>query len=493
MPANTSNKGLEIKVPKYATEIVLSIKPQHAEKIYAGVKKFELRKALPSRVPRKIYLYETEGTGAITGHIIIDRTLSGKPSLVWREIEGKGIERDRYNKYYQEQTQACVYGIQHAVKYEEPLSLTALKQIFDFKPPQHFTYLSLMPNLASHLNDLSMESLLNNETLEKISVRLLEEANYEDFTFLVDKSISANYANTGLSYPAKLIAQFKHKEAGLSLTTRRKFIFEIVEEKEVAGYLVLTQKNTGAYKTAPFCLHETFVNKGIGPKIRSLIHQIVQKHGGRKVYCTVPTSNKHAINYLLTSNYQIEAHLINHYHNNHSDVVYGYNLSLAGEIEHHAPRPETTVSKAKLHQRLTPTLKEQINEHAVRLLSECFAPQYTNYILEKVKSGKIHLLAYDQPIGIIALLEPKTNQTVRIHIYLEKHHAETLKKLITLAELEATSRFNAKKIFTTVDVLDFELLPTVLGLGYRPEGVLKSVHNLGNNMMILSKFLEPKT
>lgn len=482
-------QSFELKVPVDQTEIILTIKSMHSEKIYLGCKKFELRKSLPRSIPRKIYLYETEDTKAITGHVIIDKVLTGDPKKVWREIADKGIEKDRYNAYFDGQSVACVYSILHAVKYKNPIGIDILKKEFSFNIPQHFTYTESFPELSSYLNDYSLNQVLIKEDLDGLRLDLLSETNESDFSDLVDKSISKNYADTGKYYPLKLLDQYKNKKASGSLTLRRKYIFEIVKSNNLYGYIVITQKITGAYKTAPFCLHDKYTGQGIGPKIRRLIHSIVQKHGGRKVYCTAPTANQTALNYLLSSNYQIEAHLMHHYHKDHSDLVYGYDLTLATDIKKLEVRPmvRSNTSKANMVHSWSTDVENNIKLCLRTLMSDHMANNYFQKLKVRISSKDFLVLAYENPVDIAIIIERKTNSTVRLHIFATHLDVGLLKKLITSAELEANIRLGAKKIFTTIDILDFQLLPIVLEMGYRPEGVLKGLYHSGSNMMLVSK------
>jgi predicted transcriptional regulator/RimJ/RimL family protein N-acetyltransferase len=481
-------KNLDISIPVDASEIILTIKPMHAANIYSGKKKFELRKTAPRRAPCKIYLYETDEKRAITGHIIIDRVFTGSPRQIWREISGKGIEEDRYNKYYEGHDSACVYSIKHAVKYKKPLDVDYLKNEFDFIVPQHFTYVDSLRKLDEELNDISLKTIVSTEAQAGIRFGMLNKANHKDFIDLVHENISENYANTGKAYPQKLIDHFlKNKEIN-SLTSRRRFIFEIFENNTLCGYIVLTQKITGAFKTAPFCLHKEYVNNGIGVKVRELIHTVVEKQGGRKVYCTVPSVNKAAVNYLLSAKYQIEAHLVRHYHNEHDDIVYAFNLSLAGKISHLVPRPSAVPTRSNIQTKLTPEIRDSIQLCIESIFSGHYAKLFFDKLINKIEKKEAFLHAYAEPTNMVSVLEPKSNRTVHIHIYAQSFHGGLLKKLITSAEIAADVHCQAKKIFLTVDIMDFQILPIALELGYRPEGVLKNYYYVGNDVMVLSKF-----
>lgn len=218
-----------------------------------------------------------------------------------------------------------------------------------------------------------------------------------------------------------------------SLTSRRRFIFEIYENNILCGYIVLTQKTTGAFKTAPFCLYKEFIDKGIGLKVRNLIHTVVEKHGGRKVYCTVPTSNKSAVIYLLNAKYQTEAHLVRHYHNDHDDIVYGFDLSLAGSIAHPKPRRSVIPTKTHFQSKITPQIANNLKACISSLLSSHYADSYFDRLIKKIESKDVAILAYGEPTNIAVIIEPKTNCTVRIHVYAQSFHTDMIKKTNNLS------------------------------------------------------------
>ena len=65
------------QVSRFGCDVLISIKPQHADPLYAGTKKYELRKVIPRKIPRRVFLYETDGSAAITvtlprfpGHLV---------------------------------------------------------------------------------------------------------------------------------------------------------------------------------------------------------------------------------------------------------------------------------------------------------------------------------------------------------------------------------------------------------------------------------------
>jgi hypothetical protein len=65
--------------PKFNEDILLSILKEHSDRIFNGSKHFELRKIIPKNVPRRVFVYEAEGSKSIVGHFVVDQILSGLP------------------------------------------------------------------------------------------------------------------------------------------------------------------------------------------------------------------------------------------------------------------------------------------------------------------------------------------------------------------------------------------------------------------------------
>ena len=51
----------------FGVDVVVSIRPEHASRLYRGEKIFELRKIAPRFVPRRMFLYETNGLSGFQG------------------------------------------------------------------------------------------------------------------------------------------------------------------------------------------------------------------------------------------------------------------------------------------------------------------------------------------------------------------------------------------------------------------------------------------
>lgn len=77
---------LEFRYPDTAMigedDLILSIHPVHANRIYTKEKTFELRKSLPTNLPKRVFLYEGNCGAGITGHFTVSYALTGTQSVV---------------------------------------------------------------------------------------------------------------------------------------------------------------------------------------------------------------------------------------------------------------------------------------------------------------------------------------------------------------------------------------------------------------------------
>ncbi len=121
--------------------IILSIKPEYAERILAGVKKYEFRKRLANRDVDKIIIYSTTPIMKVVGEVEVIGVISSSPSALWEHTkELAGISREKYRKYFKGCKTAYAYQLGKVIQYNPP------KQLCEFSvklPPQSFVYMSI--------------------------------------------------------------------------------------------------------------------------------------------------------------------------------------------------------------------------------------------------------------------------------------------------------------------------------------------------------------
>lgn len=118
--------------------IMLSINPEHVEKIMEGTKLYEYRKQKCKRPVDKIVIYSTSPIMKVVGEADIEDVLIGKPNEIWKETKKKsGIKKAFYDSYYKGKMEAVAYKLHNIVKYDEP------KELMEYGvkvAPQSFCY-----------------------------------------------------------------------------------------------------------------------------------------------------------------------------------------------------------------------------------------------------------------------------------------------------------------------------------------------------------------
>ena len=123
-------------------KVLLSIKPEYAEKILVGEKKYEFRKVLPKALDvTTVVIYATKPVGMVVGEFEIEKFLSHKPSKLWSLTSASaGISKGFFNEYFRGRETAHAIKVRDVRRYEEPLTLGSV--LTNGIAPQSFCYLS---------------------------------------------------------------------------------------------------------------------------------------------------------------------------------------------------------------------------------------------------------------------------------------------------------------------------------------------------------------
>lgn len=129
----------ESKVKDTRRNVILSIQPEFARKIFNHTKKYEYRKVMFSPDVKKVYVYVSEPIALIIGYFIIDDIVEGTPSSVWRKTkEHSGITKKYFNEYFDGHDKAYAIHIKSTKLFKRPIE--PKKVIKDFRAPQNFMY-----------------------------------------------------------------------------------------------------------------------------------------------------------------------------------------------------------------------------------------------------------------------------------------------------------------------------------------------------------------
>jgi predicted transcriptional regulator len=122
-------------------KVLLSIKPEFAEKIFDGDKRFEYRKSLFKNTTIKtIIVYASSPVKKVIGEFEIENLIQADKESLWEHTkEFSGISKTFFDQYFNGKEIANAIEIKNYKKYSQPL---CLKEDFNLSfAPQSFIYL----------------------------------------------------------------------------------------------------------------------------------------------------------------------------------------------------------------------------------------------------------------------------------------------------------------------------------------------------------------
>ncbi|MBO9564874.1 MAG: hypothetical protein J7621_19010 [Niastella sp.] len=120
-------------------KVVLSIKPEFANKIFDGSKKFEFRKAIfKNEHIKTVIVYASSPVQKVIGEFEIERIINHDIDTLWGMTEDfSGITKDYFYQYFEDRKAGYAIQIKTVKKYKKPKDL---KADFNLVPPQSFAY-----------------------------------------------------------------------------------------------------------------------------------------------------------------------------------------------------------------------------------------------------------------------------------------------------------------------------------------------------------------
>jgi predicted transcriptional regulator len=135
-------------------DIIISIRPEHANNIMAGRKTVELRRRFPanSLAGGLMFIYASSPDQALIGAARIERVRRMTPAGLWRSFKKQAcMSRELFNTYFAGATEGFGVMLGEVVRFPEAIPVSELKERFRFSPPQSYRY--LRGSLTSLLND----------------------------------------------------------------------------------------------------------------------------------------------------------------------------------------------------------------------------------------------------------------------------------------------------------------------------------------------------
>ncbi len=153
--------------------VLLSVKPEYANKIVEGNKKYEFRRSILKRNDiEKVYIYSTSPIRKIIAVFEIEQILKDSPERIWKLCQKYGgISKEDFFAYFKNSDSAYAIKICNVVSFQEPIDPYNI--IEDFKPPQSFYYLPLdfLHNKLAAIDTELVTPSLSIESVPGISFR----------------------------------------------------------------------------------------------------------------------------------------------------------------------------------------------------------------------------------------------------------------------------------------------------------------------------------
>lgn len=120
-------------------KVVLSIKPEFAEKIFNGTKKYEFRKSIfKNQNIKTVIVYASSPIQRVIGEFEIDEIINCGLDDLWNTTQQfSGISRQFFDRYFADKELGYAIKIKKVKRYKQP---KCLKTDFNLVPPQSFAY-----------------------------------------------------------------------------------------------------------------------------------------------------------------------------------------------------------------------------------------------------------------------------------------------------------------------------------------------------------------
>lgn len=144
-----------------SSAILLSIRPQYANKIFQGIKTVELRRVRPKHIQKGVLvlMYVSSPMQSLAGAFKVDQIVEEPLSELWKRVHDKaGVTREEFDAYYDGVASGVGIFFTEVWPFPEPIKLQDLqKQITGFQPPQGFRYATknelTSPQIAKVMED----------------------------------------------------------------------------------------------------------------------------------------------------------------------------------------------------------------------------------------------------------------------------------------------------------------------------------------------------
>lgn len=124
-------------------KVLLSIKPEFAERIFDGTKRFEFRRRIyKNKKVKSIIVYASAPISKVIGEFDIETVHFDDLKSLWNSTyKFAGISKEFYLQYFNGKESGYAIEVKEVRKYGEPLGI---RETFGIAPPQSFAYVDVL-------------------------------------------------------------------------------------------------------------------------------------------------------------------------------------------------------------------------------------------------------------------------------------------------------------------------------------------------------------
>lgn len=122
-------------------KVLLSIKPEFANKIFDGSKRYEFRRSLfKNEDVKKVIVYASAPISKVIGEFDIEDVIKKDLEALWMETkEFSGITKDFYQSYFEGKDVGFAIKVKKATRYKKDY---CIQEKYGKKAPQSFIYIN---------------------------------------------------------------------------------------------------------------------------------------------------------------------------------------------------------------------------------------------------------------------------------------------------------------------------------------------------------------
>jgi predicted transcriptional regulator len=123
-------------------KVLLSIKPQFADLIFNGKKRYEFRRTIFKRDDiNKVIVYSSSPVCKVVGEFEIAEVITDSPRSLWKKTSSyAGISKDFFFGYFSNKITGHAIRVKNYTVYSSPLSI---QEAFGINPPQSLAYIEV--------------------------------------------------------------------------------------------------------------------------------------------------------------------------------------------------------------------------------------------------------------------------------------------------------------------------------------------------------------